>query len=285
MDKPNNYVFELYHYLLNLRDTLEFCLDREHSIAKYEARKAVITNGIKPTYAVGNFLENNADKGAEIKQKIETFIEDIYGDDSTVLVKTPTDIRVDHTQHIRIFEYVVGLQETIRDMLHAYMRFVSTSKDCKGLNKDLATLVGVDEILSRMIISMLLFSEYEKSFIEFNKLMNESKGQPTPQSNFIVQNELSKLSGLIRFSRTHAKCTDNRTLDILDEGIKLLDMTQGRRERENNKSFKDYFQELNKKTTEHLGAAERQWKPLFDKIIEDVRNSATQNVAKEEPQA
>jgi hypothetical protein len=66
---------------------------------------------------------------------------------------------------------------------------------------------------------MLLFKDYEKSFIEFNKLMNESKGKPTPQSNFIVQNELAKISGFVRFSRQHARCKDNATLDILDEGI------------------------------------------------------------------
>jgi hypothetical protein len=129
---------------------------------------------------------------------------------------------------------------------------------------------------------MLLFKDYEKSFIEFNKLMNESKGKPTPQSNFIVQNELAKISGFVRFSRQHARCKDNATLDILDEGIKLLDMTEGRRER-GEKSFKDLFLEQNQKTSERIGAAEGKWKEIFESILNEVKNDTAKPA--EEPQA
>lgn len=282
MNKENRYIFELYHYLLNLRDTMEFCLEREHTLAKYEARKAVLVKGIEPKFALGNFLLNNGEKGTEIKNKIQTFLDDVYADDSTVLTKTPTDIRVDHTQHVKIFEYVIGLQETLRDIIAAYM--THASKQPEGLDKRINELMVYDEVITRMVFNMLLFKDYEKSFIEFNKLMNESKGKPTPQSNFIVQNELAKISSFIRFSRQHARCKDNTTLDILDDGIKLLDMTEGRRER-GDKSFKDLFADQAKRTSERIGPAEAKWKEVFQNILEEVKNEAMSGEAPAEPQA
>jgi hypothetical protein len=68
MNRENRYIFELYHYLLNLRDTMEFCLDREHTSAKYEARKQVLVKGIEPNYALGNFLANNGEKVKKLKR-------------------------------------------------------------------------------------------------------------------------------------------------------------------------------------------------------------------------
>ena len=63
--------------------------------------------------------------------------------------------------------------------------------------------------------------------------MAESQGKPTPQSNFIVQNEIVKMAGFLRFSRQHVRATDNETLDLLDDTLKVIEMTEGRRDRLN----------------------------------------------------
>ena len=59
LNQTNQYIFNIYHYLLNLRDTLEYTLDREHSKAMYDQRKTVLTKGIEAGSALGNFFENN----------------------------------------------------------------------------------------------------------------------------------------------------------------------------------------------------------------------------------
>ena len=100
--------------------------------------------------------------------------------------------------------------------------------------------------------------------------MSESKGQPTPQSNFIVQNELVKLSSLLRFSRQHAHCTDNETLDMLDRTNAVLEMTEGRRDRRDNKSFKELFDIVNKEALEAVRTNELAWKEQLDKVVQDV---------------
>jgi len=272
LNGTNQYIFNIYHYMLNLRDTMEYTIDREHSKELYEQRKTVLTKGIEQGSALGNFFENNKEQGDKIKEKINEFLNDIYADDSTVLkLSEDGKLRVDHTQHVKIFEQVIGLQESIRDILYGYMNFARSKNES---NEDMVNLVTLDERLTRVVIAMLVMREFEKSFGEFQKVMAESKGQPTPQSNFIVQNEISKMASLMRFSRAHAHCTDNETLDLLDDVNKVIEMTEGRRDRRDNKSFQDIFNDINRRLGDMVAKLEPQWKNCYEGVFKQVIESA-----------
>ena len=265
MNQTSQYIFNLYHYLLNLRDTMEYTIDREHTKQLYEQRKEVLTKGLVTGSALGNFLDNNKEQGDKIRGKIKEFYDDVYGDDSTILTLTAEGkIRVDHTQHIKIFDYVTGLSESLRDIIYGYINYARQHNDSEAIVNDLLTL---DDRLYRLVLAMLVLREFEKSFAEFQKVMSESKGQPTPQSNFIVQNEISKLAGFIRFSRAHTHVTDNPTLDLLDEVNAVLEMTEGRRDRRDGKSFKDIFDDINKRLNEAVSKVEPLWKEAFQKAL------------------
>ena len=264
----NKYIFNIYHYLLNLRDTMEYTLDREHSKELYDQRKNILTKGIEPGSALGNFLDNNKEQGEKIKTKLTEFLNDIYANDSTVLKITEDGkVRVDHTQHIKIFEQVVGLQESVRDILYGYLNFARSKNES---DPDMINLVALDERMTRAIIAMLIMREFQKSFAEFQKVMAESKGQPTPQSNFIVQNEISKMASLMRFSRAHAHCTDNETLDLLEDVNKVIEMTEGRRDRRDNKSFQDIFADINRRLNDMVAKLEPQWKKVYEDIFKQM---------------
>ncbi len=268
LNDTNKYIFNIYHYLLNLRDTMEYALDREHSKELYEQRKKILTAGIEQGSALGNFLENNQEQGEKIKAKITEFLNDIYADDSTVLKVTEDGkVRVDHTQHIKIFEQVVGLQESVRDILYGYLNFARSKNETEP---EMMNLVALDERMTRCIIAMLIMREFQKSFGEFQKVMAESKGQPTPQSNFIVQNEISKMASLMRFSRAHAHCTDNETLDLLDDVNKVIEMTEGRRDRRDNKSFQDIFNDINRRLNDMVAKLEPQWKVAYENLFKQM---------------
>ncbi len=279
LNQTNQYIFNIYHYLLNLRDTLEYTLDREHSKAIYEQRKTVLTKGIEAGSALGNFFENNKEQGDKIKEKLNEFLKDIYGDDSTILKVTEEGIRVDHTQHIALYDQVIGLQESIRDILYGYLQYAKQQNQSEN---EMTELVSLDEIMTRTVLAMLVMRDFEKSFAEFQKVMGESKGQPTPQSNFIVQNEIVKMAGFIRFSRAHAHCTDNETLDLLDEVNATIEMTEGRRDRRDNKSFKDIFDNINKRLNDHVAKYEPQWKAAYDKLFQEMVELSKNNQAPEQ---
>lgn len=86
--------------------------------------------------------------------------------------------------------------------------------------------------------------------MEFQKVMGESKGKPTPQSNFIVQNELTVIASMIRFNRDHCHAMDNKTWDALDDTNELVQSCEGRRERRDGKAFPELFSNLIKEIGE-----------------------------------
>ena len=271
LDGINQYILNIYHYLLQLRDTVEYTMEREHKVELYNNRKNTIVNGKAKGSALGNFFENNADQSKATIEKLDEIISDFYSDESTIIKVTEAgEVRVDHTQHIKLFQEVVPAQEAIRDILSGYINY---ARQQNASNDDMLKLVVVDERMTRVILAMLMMREFEKSFFEFQKVMGESKGQPTPQSNYIVSNEISVLAKLIRDSRAKAHCTDNETLDLLDDVNKVIEMTEGRRDRRDNKSFQDLFNDINRRLSDYVAKVEPQWREIFDKLIKEANAS------------
>ena len=266
MNQTSHYIFNLYHYLLNLRDTLEYTIDREHQEALYNQRKKVLTEGLNENAPLGNFLKNNPEQGEKLAAQIKEFVDEVYGDDSTILRLSEGKVRVDHGQHIKIFELVAGLQETLRDILYGYLNYAAQHNESETIITD---LVAADDRLFRPVYVMLAMRELEKSFGEFQKVMTESQGKPTPQSNFIVQNEIAVLSRNIRFVIQHHHCMENEIMDVMDLTNAVIEMTEGRRERRDNKSFKDLFEDLNAKLNALVVKYEPLWRECFQKAVNE----------------
>ena len=266
MNQTNHYIFNLYHYLLNLRDTLEYTIDREHQENLYNQRKKVLTEGLNESAPLGNFLKNNPEQGEKLTAQLKEFTDEVYGDDSTILRLSEGKVRVDHGQHIKLFDMVAGLQEQLRDILYGYLNFAAQNNDNESVITD---LVAADDRLFRPVYVMLAMRELEKSFGEFQKVMNESQGKPTPQSNFIVQNEIVVLSRNIRFIIQHHHCTENEIMDVMDLTNAVIEMTEGRRERRDNKPFKDIFDDVNAKLNALVVKYEPLWRDAFQKAVNE----------------
>ena len=266
MNQTSHYIFNLYHYLLNLRDTLEYTIEREHLENLYNQRKKVLTEGLAENAPLGNFLKNNPEQGEKLTAQLKDFVEDIYGDDSTILKLSEGKVRVDVSQHIKIFDTIAGLQETIRDILYGYLNYANQNNESEAIISD---LVAADDRLFRPVYVMLAMREFQKSFGEFQKVMSESQGKPTPQSNFIVQNEISVLSRNVRFIIQHHHCTENEIMDVMDLTNAVIEMTEGRRERRDNKSFKEIFDDLNAKLNALVVKYEPLWRDCFQKAVNE----------------
>ena len=271
MNNFSLYTFRLYHYLLTIRDTLEYSIKRDHSLEVYNNRKKILEDNLKEGTPFGDFLKNNGEAGDKIREKINQFLSELYSDESTILMPSGDKVRVDTAQLVTLFDMTVGLTETMRDIVFQYVSYGIKNNEIDQL---LIKLVDQDERMYRIVLSMLAMRVFEESFAEFQKVMNESQGKPTPQSNFIVQNELAKLTGFLRFSRQHAHCTDNETLDLLDETLRVLEMTEGRRQRPDNKGFKEIFEDLNRKLNEATAKTEAAWKATYQEVVNEVTKAS-----------
>ena len=276
MNNFSLYTFRIYHYLLTVRDALEYSIKRDHTVAVYESRKKILEDNLKEGTPFGDFLKNNGEAGDKIREKVNSYINELYSENSTILIPSGDNVRVDYAQMVTLFDMTVGLSETLRDIVYQYLNYGINNKECDAL---LVELVDKDEKMYRTVLAMLTMRLFEESFAEFQKVMGESQGKPTPQSNFIVQNELAKYTGFLRFSRQHAHCTDNDTLDLLDETNRVLEMTEGRRQRPDNKGFKEIFDSLNAKLNEYTAKYEAAWKATYQKVVEEVTKNQPQQPA------
>ena len=267
MNNFSLYTFRLYHYLLTVRDTLEYTIKRDHKVEIYEQRKKILTENLEEGTPFGDFLKNNGETGEKIKEKIQQFIDDLYGENSTILMPSGENVRVDVAQVVTLYDMTVGITETLRDVVYQYIAYGTNNKEIEPM---IVSLMNDDERMYRVVLSMLVMRSFQESFAEFQKVMNESQGKATPQSNFIVQNELVKLAGFLRFSRQHVRCTDNETLDLLDETLKVIEMTEGRRQRPDNKNFKVIFDELNDKLNKTAAKFESTWKQTYQRVVQEV---------------
>ena len=267
MNNFSLYTFRLYHYLLTLRDTMEYSIKRDHKVEVYENRKKILTENLEEGTPFGDFLKNNGEAGDKIKEKVQQFLENLYSEQSTILVPSGELVRVDVGQMVTLFDMTVGLTETLRDIVYQYIAFGQNNKEIDPM---IVGLVGDDERMYRIVLAMLVMRLFEESFAEFQKVMAESQGKQTPQSNFIVQNELVKYAGFLRFSRQHTRATDNETLDLLDETLKVIEMTEGRRQRPDNKGFKEIFEDLNNKLNNTAAKFEGVWKQTYTRVVQEV---------------
>ena len=267
MNNFSLYTFRLYHYLLTIRDTLEYTIKRDHKVEIYENRKRILVDNLQEGTPFGDFLKNNGETGDKIREKVQSFIDELYSEKSTILMPSGELVRVDTAQVVTLYDMTVGLTETLRDIVFQY---VAHGLSIKEIDPMMVDLVNDDERMYRIILSMLVMRSFQESFAEFQKVMGESEGKPTPQSNFIVQNELVKMAGYLRFSRQHTRCTDNETLDLLDDTLKVIEMTEGRRQRPDNKGFKEIFEDLNNRLNSTAAKFENTWKNQYQKVIAEV---------------
>lgn len=275
MKNINQYNFDIIHVATHLRDTLEYVLPREHDEKVFNQRKEVLTKGLSKETPLGKFLEANKDKFEELIKNYNELLEDVYGENSTILVKTNDGkIRVDHSQHLRIYELVTAMMEPIRDAIYFHVNLARKQNESEAIIED---LMPYDDRQYRLFAFLLMMQDFEKSFFEFQKVMGEAGGKPTPQSNFIVQNELSHYARMLRSIREHARFTDNESLDALDLCLQVVEMSEGRRDRRDNKNFPDLFKEALDNLNKVFTANGPKWQERFNKALQemlaDIRNS------------
>ena len=275
MKNINQYNFDIIHVATHLRDTLEYVLPREHDLKVFEQRRDVLTKGLTPETPLGKFLEANKDKFEETIKLYNELLEDVYGENSTIITKTNEGkLRVDHSQHLRIYELVVGIMEPLRDVIYFHLNLARRQNEQEAILED---LMPVDDRYYRLFTYLLMMQDFQKSFFEFQKVMGENQGKPSPQSNFIVQNELSHYAKLLRDVRSHNHCTDNDTLDALDKCLQVVEMSEGRRDRRDNKNFPDLFKEALDQVNALVVLTGPKWQEAFNKALQemlrDIRNN------------
>lgn len=288
METISRVIVSLVYYNSLVRDTLEYTIPKDsYEVNFYDYKRNGIVNEPKLNTPLKVFLDQNGEKADELRKKLEQFGEDFYSDNSTVIKKAADNtLRVDHAQSVKIFENVIPLHEELNSIINLHVNFARQNNQ---LEERVEKLVQADERFYRAVALLSLQGELVRQFEEFNKVMRESQGQPTPQSNFI-QNDLNTLVKALNTVRANATCKDNVYTAALDAVFAEVEMMNGRRDLPAGKTFADVFNDANVKISELVKDSETGWRenytPLLQELIADTqKNQQAQQQPAEEKAA
>lgn len=260
-------IVSLVYYNSLIRDTLEYTINREKFDVKfYDYKKHGIINEPLLNTPLKQFLDNNGEKGEELRKLINEFGEALYSEKSTILRPEADNVHVDHNQDVTIFEKVVPLHEQITAVIRLHDKY---RKDHNQVEESITKLLDADEEFYRGVLLFTLSNQIFRKFDEFNKNMREGHGEKTPAASFVEQ-ELQTLTRMFFVSKVNATCKDNNYTEALDATEHMIEMMNGRRELPKGKNFRDVYVEVNAKCNALLLISEDQWKQTYQPAVNEM---------------
>ncbi len=266
----NNYTLAISSFLrfnVVVLNTFEYVMRKDkYEINAYNARKEILHNEITNNTPLKNCCDNSGDAGKKLVKLVEDLIDIAYSDNSTIIkiAGDGAEIRVDHAQHLALFEAVIPLYDEMRNVINAHVNAARRENkyDDEMLDKALVTT----EYFYRGLVNMLLLDDLDRLFAEYNKARQEAKGEITPQSNFI-QNDIQKVVGFINRVRQTSPITSSDYYEVIDPLFALMEMTSGRRDLPKGSNFGAEFTKVKTIAREKTQKWETEWKPVYDAFI------------------
>lgn len=255
-------------------NTLEYVMRKDaYDINAYKARKEIINTEITQNTPLKNCLDNSGEAGQKLLEKIKDLLSLIYSDESTIvrLGADGNELRVDHAQHIAVFDAVMPIHDEMRNIINAHV--VQAQKDNAYDEPTYPDVLIKEEYFYRGLVNMLLLDELDHLFADYNKARQEAKGAITPQSNFI-QNDISKVVEFMNMSRQRSSLRSADYYQLIDPEFALIEMTSGRRDLPEGKNFGEVFTDVKRIAREKTIKWEEAWKPVYDAFIKHFAEEA-----------
>ena len=286
MNQISEVLTTLIHYNVAVRDTLEYCLRKESfDQAMYREKKRSILIEVDQHTPLKDIIDHSGENGEKLEKAIRDFYDEVYGDESTILKDAEDGLRVDHAQHNAIYRHVLPIHEDLNNMI------LGVLADGHKNNLDVAEAERVayaEEAFYRGVAYLTLVNDLNNLFNDFNKAMNESKGQATPATNFIGQ-DIEETIRNINFVRANAKVTNAIYKNMEDKIVALIEHMTGRRDLPTGKRFPDVMRETVETINLYIRDAEANFRavygPLVQALLAQVKADDEARARGEAPQA
>ena len=269
MNQTTRFVMGIYQVSLMIRDALEYIQDKEtFDLNVYKQRKQFIEHGLIESAPLSRFLSQNGDVGKNIRNNLNDFVDAVYGDESTIVSIDGEKVVSDKGQKLKMLDFIVGLHETLQDVMKG---FINQSKNDNTYEEELDTFLKYDEKFFRSLLCINLVDQIHALFLDFNKAMQQSKGEPGPATNFIL-NDLKRVVGFLKFENEHADKEDEGFKKAYDASFLMLQYMEGSKKAEDEgTTIKDQIIEARKLWQVEIGKNEPEWRTryqiLWDKLV------------------
>lgn len=270
MNEASISLFDICNYNRNLRDMLEYCVNaNKHSVSAFEIRKKTLNSIFDKSTLLGHFFDFNKDKEpiAKFLERYKEFLDNVLVLDKPngVLRAEKDNIIVDHAQINDIISGVINAGDMIRYVL--YFRVDQIKKD-NLYEKEIEEFIEVEEKFDCALKTFILLQYFYNAFMELQKSLNESKGEKTPQGNFIIDNDIKPLSSYINLICRTTRAKDAETRDLLEENMTFIDICNGRREIDDMNKIPSLFNQQ----IDAFRAYLNKYGPMYDKMFADRYN-------------
>ncbi len=292
MENISRVVVSFVYYASLIRDTLEYTITRDggYDLNFYRYKQNGIINELKLNTPLKNFIDNNGEPGQKLKERLETFGNEFYGENSTVIKVANEGLRVDHGQNSKIFELSIPAYRELNNIVNIHVNYAREHQaELKVPAEELEKLVSLRASANRYFTAvafLTLSREIFTQFDEFQKLKREANGADTPQSNFI-QGDLNKLAGLLELVKRDSISNDAVYTDASDALFHAVEIMSARRQVPTGKTFADCVNEANTKISALIRDSEENYKtiygPLLTELIEDSKKLREQQEAGADP--
>lgn len=282
MNQTTRFVMGIYQVSLMIRDALEYIQNKEtFDLNIYNQRKQFIEHGLVENAPLSRFLSQNGEVGQSIKKNLNDFVDAVYGDDSTIVSVDGDKVVSDKGQNLKMLDFIVGLHETLQDVMKG---FINQSKNDNTYEEELDVFLQYDEKFFRSLLCINLVDQIHALFLDFNKAMQESKGQAGPATNFIL-NDLKRVVGFLKFENEHANQEDEGFKKAYDASFLMLQYMEGsKRAEEEGTTIKDQIVEARKLWQVEIGKNEPEWRTRYQKLWEKLVAFEQEEAAKRNAQ-
>ncbi|MCR5348012.1 MAG: hypothetical protein K6E59_00150 [Bacilli bacterium] len=264
MNQTSVVLTTLLHYLVQVRDTMEYCLRKDsYDINLFKEKKRSVLVEVDQHTPLKNIIDNSGEAGEKLEKAIRDFYAEVYADDSTILHLADDGLRVDHNQHPAIYRHVLPVRENVFAMCNAILN------DAHAKNIDVEQVeaaIKAEEEMYRGVCFLTLVQDLNRFFDEYNKARNEAKGEETPASRFIG-NDISEMIKNINFVRQNAKVTNQTYKNMEDKVVALMEYMTGRRDLPEGKRFPDVMRETVETVNLYLRDAEAAFRAVYPDCI------------------
>ena len=269
MNQTTRYVMDIYQVSVIVRDTLEYLIPKKdgYNPEAYKQRREVIRVSLTENHPFARFLANNGEMGEKVKQNITDFYDLVYGDEARAVFLENDKVVVDSGYATQLLDYVVGLHETIYEMC---LGFINSSKENDTYEESFENLINKENAFYRGLASLIITDQVHKLFVDFNKAMHESKGEQTPQSNFIA-NELRKSIGFFVFVEQHAKYEDEFYKVAVEKTKFVIDCMGGKQKiDETGEGLRKEIMALHEMWQKIVILTEPEWRSVYQNIVKEL---------------
>ncbi len=264
------HIFGIYQVSILIRDSLGYLApkgDRKFSKDAYlnraESFKLLRQEGTPFAF----FVSQNKDKADKLVSNLNEFEMEVYSPESRIFRVVGDFVEVDASQHLRVYEMALGINQTMLDILAGFL--INTKND-PAFDPRLIALVDAEEYFYRSLAHYGLANDLVKLFKEYSEARAQNNTPDNPVAKFINE-DIVRVINLIRFLAKYNKVKNTTYKHMTDQVNAFIEQIAGQRDLDAGKTFPQVFEELIETTFGAVRDSEQKLQAVLIPLVEEHR--------------